>query len=995
MRNTVFGILAHVDAGKTTFSEQLLLHGGTIRAAGRVDKGTSFLDSNAIERERGITVFAKQAQLTLGGRPFTLLDTPGHSDFSGEAERVLSVLDAAILIVSASTGVNAHTVQLKRLIDRYRIPTLLFVNKTDLAGYEQESLLTEIQEKLGQQCIPAEAIADGSAAEDVAVLDEGLLEKYLETEELPEGAAEALYKRGLLVPVYFGSALKGEGVEELIRGLLMTEPSFGEEKDLFSARVFGISNADKRLTFMKVTAGTLHVRDEIVTVSAETGKKNNGNVSISLSEEDGGGISEKVTELRVYSGEKYGNVQEAHPGDIVAACGLEHTYAGQGLGAEADALQAAVAPVMKARVIPGEGVEDSAFRAAVSVLSEEEPGLSVETAPDGAVYFRLMGPLQEEILQKLFADRFGMAISFGPERVVYAETIRGKVEGAGHYEPLRHFAEVHLLLEEETPGFGLVIESACPTDVLDRTFQRQVIDALYGAAAAGDLRGVLTGAALTDMKITLLSGKSHVKHTEPGDFREAALRAVRQGLMRAENVLLEPTVSFEFHLPQSFVGRALTDVSAMGGLAAAPQTAADGTAVLTGELPAAAVGDYAATLRTYTGGEGSAEFEPAGYRPAAKAAGLIELANYDPDRDTDHPTGSVFCTHEGGGFIPWDQVPAYAHLPYTCKYIHTYDVNAWVRATDDVRSRAGAAVKAEVNAKAETEVVGKTAGSGKGGSQTGGSEANAARGKSQNGLETKEAGNGISVVGPGVGWLPASALEGTEEESGGFVSGGGPGRGESQDLYALMNSLGKSANQKAKPRGRDRDLEKVRKREEELRRLREQEARERKKNEERMERLYGAAGEGGRGTGGRAGAAAANLLLVDGYNIIFAWEDLRALAEKSIDAARGALNDILSNYAGYTGAEVIAVYDAYLLENHPTEILTFHNIHVVFTATAETADQYIEQTAIRRAKDASVTVATSDHVERVIVTSADARVLSAETFLRQVEAVNEEIRGKI
>ena len=675
MKNTVFGILAHVDAGKTTLSEQLLLAGGAIREAGRVDKGTSYLDNYDIERTRGITVYSKQAQLTLSGWPFTLLDTPGHSDFSGEAERVLSVLDAAILVVSSGTGVNGHTVLLKKLIDRYNIPTILFVNKTDLPGYDREALLAEIRKKLGRQCIPAEDIESGTAAEDVAVLDEGLLEQYLETETLPEGAAEDLYNQALLVPVYFGAALKGEGVEALIQGLLRTEPGRqeaasaerGEEalKRLisggnvatnaddvpFSARVFGISNADRRLTYMKVTGGRLKVRDEIPTGRADAASPGEGAEH----------ATEKVTELRVYSGEKYKSVQEALPGalpgDVVAVCGLEHTFAGQGLGAEADALRPLVASAMKVRVIPGDGVEDGAFRAAVAALSEEEPGLSATTEADGAVYFRIMGRLQEEILQDLFQSRFGMPVSFGPERVVYAETVRGKVEGAGHYEPLRHYAEVHLTVEAGSPGSGIVIESACPTDVLEKTYQRQVIDALYGEARNGGLVGVLTGAPLTDIVITLVSGRSHVKHTEPGDFREAALRALRQALMRAENVLLEPWLSFEFRLPSAFVGRALTDISAMGGTSSGPDLSADGTmAVLTGEVPAAAVGDYAANLRTYSGGDGEAAFEPAGYKPASRAAELMELANYDPDRDTAHPSGSIFCVHGAGDFVPWDSI---------------------------------------------------------------------------------------------------------------------------------------------------------------------------------------------------------------------------------------------------------------------------------------------------------------------------------------------------
>lgn len=928
MRNTVFGILAHVDAGKTTLSEQLLLEGGAIREAGRVDKGTSYLDNYSIERTRGITVYSKQAQLTLDGRPFTLLDTPGHSDFSGEAERVLSVLDAAILIVSAGTGVNGHTVLLKKLIDRYRIPTIIFINKTDLPGYDREALLAQIREKLGKQCIPAEDIESGAAAEDVAVLDEGLLEQYLENESLPEVAAEDLYNRGLLVPVYFGAALRGEGINGLIQGLLKTEPGRtsyeagagqsgtgeGDHGNVstvgnvpFSARVFGISNADRRLTFLKVTGGTLKVRDEIPTGRADEAGTGAGEAR----------AMEKVTELRVYSGDRYKSIQEALPGDVVAVCGLEHTFAGQGLGTEADALSPLVAPSMKVRVIPGDGVEDGAFRAAVEALSEEEPGLSATTEADGAVYIRIMGRLQEEILQDLFQSRFGMPVSFGPERVVYAETVRGKVEGAGHYEPLRHYAEVHLTVEEGAPGSGIVIESTCPTDVLDKTYQRQVIDALYGESRNGGLTGVLTGAPLTDIVITLVSGRSHVKHTEPGDFREAALRALRQALMRAENVLLEPWLSFEFRLPSAFVGRALTDISAMGGTSSGPALTADGTeAVLTGEVPAAEVGDYAAELRTYSGGEGEAAFEPAGYKPASRAAELIELANYDPDRDTAHPSGSIFCVHGAGDFVPWDEVAEHMHLPYTCKHTYTHSEDAWLRVDNQ--------------------------------------------------------------------WIPATELEGAGTGNvRDFAFGGGPERGEGRDLTAIMQGLGKSANQKDKPRGRDRDLQKVRKREDELARKRATEERQMQKAEAQRSKLS------------LPMPGKSDLLLVDGYNIIFAWPELKDLAARSVDAARGALNDLLSNYAGYTGAETIVVYDAYLLENHATEVLHYHNIHVVFTATAETADQYIEKTAIQRRKDSSITVATSDRVERVIVLSADARVMSAESFKSAVDAVNEEIRGKI
>lgn len=874
MRNTVFGIVAHVDAGKTTLSEQLLFRGGTVRQAGRVDKGTSFLDNNEIERERGITVFSKQARLVLDGRPFTLLDTPGHSDLTGEAESVMSVLDAAILIISASSGVNSHTEFLMKLLLRYQVPVIIFVNKTDLISFDRERLFSDIRQRLGEGCIEADLLYKKETAEDLALLDEEMLGDYLENGSLPDGSIEKLFLSGKLNPVYYGSALKNEGIDELCGGLVsltFTLCSEDKSRSPFSARVFSIEKSDRRLTVMKIMSGVLKVRDSVNTGDGDS--------------------PEKVTEIRLYSGVKYENAGEAFPGDIVSVLGLENTYAGQGLGALNKDIRPLYTAMMRMRLVPDPSIDKNEFENALSILSEEEPYLEIEADRErGDFHLSVSGALQEEIIKSHFSDRFNMKVDLLNERPVYAETIRGRVEGVGHYEPLRHYAEVHLLISEGERGSGVLIDSDCPFDVLEKTYQRQVMDTLFLLERTKGLRGVLTGSRLTDVKVTLVSGKSHVKHTEPGDFREATIRALRHGLMRAENVLLEPLLSFSMKIPHDLVGRALNDINNMRGVSEPPVQANDGgSTFITGTIPAAELHDYQKEFSSFTRGEGSLEITPLGFGELEEPESVIESFSYDPERDLMNPAGSIFCSHGAGVYVSWNEVEEQMHLPYV------YPVKS--------RSR-----------------------------------------------------------------FSASGLSGKNAT-------------ESRDIKSIMDGLLRSANQKEKPRGRERDIEKKRKRENELKLKRALD--EKKRPYEGKERVD------------LPLLVKSDLLLVDGYNIIFSWDELKDLASVSIDAARGRLNDILSNYSAFTCCETIVVYDAYLLEDHGTEILKYNNIHIVFTATAETADQYIEKTAIKRKKDSTIRVATSDMVEHMIVLSQGATVISAENFRSMIDAAEREIREKL
>ncbi len=641
MNKLVLGILAHVDAGKTTLSEALLYQSGALRRLGRVDHGDAFLDTDAMERERGITIFSKQAELPLGNLEATLLDTPGHVDFSAEAERVLQVLDCAVLVVSGSGGVQAHTRTLWGLLERYGVPVFLFINKMDLAGTDRGALLAELKARLDGGCTDFSLPPD-QLAEEAAMCDEALLERYLETGEVPEEDLTGLIRRRKLFPCFFGSALKLEGVDALLEALRRHAP-LGTYPETFGARVFKVSRDARgaRLTWMKVTGGVLKTKDLLTNRRPDTPEEEIW--------------EEKADQLRLYSGEKFRPVDSAPAGTVVAVTGLSRALPGQGLGHETAWTVPALEPVLAYQVETE--ADPSATLKALRLLEEEDPQLRVSWS-GGAIRVQLMGEVQIEILQRRLQERFGIGASFGAGRVVYRETIAGAVEGVGHFEPLRHYAEVHLLLEPLPRGTGLRFGSSCPEDQLDGHWQRLILTHLWEKPHLG----VLTGSPITDMRITLTAGRSHLKHTEGGDFRQATYRAVRQGLMSAQSVLLEPWYAFRLELPEAQLGRAINDLQQMGGGTEAPETLG-GEAVLTGEAPVAAMGDYAREVAAYTRGQGRLSLRPAGYRPCASPEAVIEAAGYDPERDVENTPDSVFCAHGAGYTVKWNEVPAQAHPP--------------------------------------------------------------------------------------------------------------------------------------------------------------------------------------------------------------------------------------------------------------------------------------------------------------------------------------------
>ncbi len=642
MDKLVVGILAHVDAGKTTLSEALLYRSGVLRRLGRVDHGDAFLDTDAMERERGITIFAKQAVLPVGERELTLLDTPGHVDFSAEAERTLRVLDCAVLVISGTDGIQGHTRTLWQLLERYGVPVFLFVNKMDLPGADREEVLSQLRRRLSPGCVDF-----GSAAleEDAAVCDEGVLERYLETGRLERNDLVEMIRRRQVFPCFFGSALKLEGVDALLEGLAEygPVPTYPAE---FGARVFKVSRDGQgtRLTHLKVTGGTLHVKDLI-------SSRREGLPEAQVWEE-------KADQLRIYSGAKFRPVEEAPAGTVCAVTGLSHTVPGMGLGWEQDWTSPVLEPVLACRLELTDGTDPHTAMKYLRELEEEDPQLRVswnEAARE--IRVQLMGEVQLEVLRRVLQDRFGLEAAFGEGSIVYRETIAAPVEGIGHFEPLRHYAEVHLLMEPGERGSGLVFATACPEDQLEGNWQRLVLTHLAERAHPG----VLTGSPITDMKITLVAGRAHVKHTEGGDFRQATYRAVRQGLMQAESVLLEPWYDFRLEVPADQVGRAMSDLQRMGGETQLPLTEGEET-VLTGSVPVAAFRGYAREVAAYTRGRGHLSCVPGGYRPCADAEAVIAASGYDPERDVDNPPDSVFCAHGGGYTVKWDQVPAMAHV---------------------------------------------------------------------------------------------------------------------------------------------------------------------------------------------------------------------------------------------------------------------------------------------------------------------------------------------
>ena len=851
MKNICIGILAHVDAGKTTLSEALLYRAGAIRRLGRVDHQDAFLDTDTMERQRGITIFSKQAVLELSSVRVTLLDTPGHVDFSAEMERTLQVLDCAVLVISGTDGVQGHTRTLWELLERYHVPTFLFINKMDLAGTDRDALLAHLKEKLDGGCVD---FGDSETlAEEAAVLDEAVLERYLETGEVSNAALSALIAERKLFPCYFGSALRVEGVDALLSGVERYAPRPVYPAD-FGAKVFKITRDSQgaRLTHLKLTGGTLRVKDVLTGREGDTLWQ------------------EKADQLRLYSGAKFQSLDEAEAGAVVAVTGLSHTFPGQGLGAEPDWAGAVLQPVLTYRVELSDGTDPHTALQKLRQLEEEDPQLHLVWS-GGDIHIQLMGEVQMEILQRLIRERLGMEVSFGAGTVCYRETIANAVEGIGHFEPLRHYAEVHLLLEPGEPGSGVTVASVCPTDELNLNWQRLILTHLLEKEHCG----VLTGAPVTDIKLTLLTGRAHEKHTEGGDFRQATYRAVRQGLMQAESVLLEPWYRFRLELPAEQVGRAMTDLQRMNGEVEPPETIGE-DAVLTGRAPVAGLRDYGREVAVYTRGRGRLSCTPAGYFPCAEADSVIAAIGYDPERDTENPADSVFCSHGVGVIVPWFEVCDHAQV--------------------------------------------------------------------ESGWQPKSAAPEPETSGPKQ--RTVSAYAGTIEQD--------------RELQAIFERTYGTVKRREfiPPKAPRRPIADT-------------------SEEKRRELKRAFSGE--------------EYLLVDGYNIIFAWDELNKIAAENLDAARKQLCELLCNYQGYRKCRVILVFDAYKVKGGLGSVEKYHNITIVYTREAETADAYIERATYEIGRQHRVRVATSDGPEQVIILGHGALRLSASAFHEEMAEVQKQI----
>ena len=837
IKQLVVGILAHVDAGKTTLAESILYKSGSIRKPGRVDHGDAFLDTFALERSRGITIFSKQARFALKNLDVTLLDTPGHVDFSAEMERTLQVLDYAILVISGADGVQGHVKTLWRLLKQYHIPVFLFINKMDQNGTDRQKLLEELGQKLDERCVDFGVTGD-EFYDALAMCDEYLMESYLEEGMIEDtDIADAIKKRHVF-PCFFGSALKMEGVEELLRGM-ETYAQCPVYREAFGARVYKISRDDQgnRLTHLKVTGGVLKVK-----MPLETG--------------------EKVDQIRIYSGAGFQTAQEVTAGGICAVTGLLNTRSGDGLGETGVGMEPVLEPVLTYQIELPEGTNVHDMFLKLKQLEEEEPELQIVWDDhSGEIHAKVMGEIQIEILKSVIADRFHVDVHFGTGSIVYKETIENTVEGVGHYEPLRHYAEVHLILEPGERGSGLVFDTLCSEDLLDRNWQRLILTHLYEKKH----RGVLTGSEITDMKISLVSGRAHTKHTEGGDFRQSTYRAVRQGLRQAKSVLLEPIYDFSLEIPSDKVGRAMTDIQNMKGSFEAPLMEGD-MAVITGTAPVVNMREYASEVLAYTKGMGHLTCALKGYEPCHNADEVISNMAYDPEADLDNPTGSVFCSHGAGFVVPWDEVHEHMHLESYLK-------------------------KAMIS-------------------------------------EVEE----ILPVNP----RPAASLGFSEDK-------------ELQQIFEKTYGSVKRREWHAPTVTRTNE----------------------QKPEKKPQESY---------------------LLVDGYNIIFAWDELNDLAQVNITSARNALMDILSNYQGYRKDTLILVFDAYKVQGNPGQVYKYHNIYVVYTKEAETADQYIEKTVHRMNRKYDVTVATSDALEQVIILGQGAKRLSAQGLKDEVEVACREIR---
>ena len=839
MRHVSLALCAHVDAGKTTLSEALLYASGAIRRKGRVDHGDAFLDTDPIERDRGITIFSKLARLQSGDLAVTLMDTPGHVDFAAEAERTLAAADAAVLVVSASQPVQGHTRTLWSILRRFSVPTFIFANKMDLAGAERGKIMDELRRELSPAC----AVLDGEAAEEAAMADEAAMDEYLEG-GLSDGTVKRLIGEEKLFPVLFGSALRDEGVAELLDALrrFLPVPERGPD---FGALAYKIARdpAGARLTYLKITGGALKVKDSL----------------------DG----EKCDQIRAYSGEKYTLLREAEAGDTVAVTGLEDSWAGKRYGSRRRTGRELIRPVIRYSASLGAGVDPHRAYEAFKRLQEEEPQLSVELDPvSGGITVGLMGEVQSEVIERIMRERYSIPLSFTDGGIVYRETIEDTVEGVGHFEPLRHYAEVHLILEPGERDSGITLASSVPEDELDRNWQRLILTHL----AEKQHLGVLTGSPITDIRITLAAGRAHIKHTEGGDFREATYRAVRQGLMQAKSALLEPYYDFTLELPQENVGRALSDLVRMEAAYAPPETG-DGFAVIKGSVPASELLGYDTVLASYTRGLGRLTAVPGGFKKCHNAQAVIDAKGYDPERDEANPSSSVFCSHGAGVIVKWGEVKEKMHIESVLK------------------------------------------------------------------------GNSEQIRGEVV-TIPASGL---------------PRAATDRELQSIFErTYGRIERRDVLPSD------------------------ERKKYEPRKNLDPGPREIKPRFTG-------AEYLLVDGYNIIFAWDELKKIAEESVDAARKALMDVLSNFRGIRRNELILVFDAYKVSGGLGSVQNYHGISVVYTKEAETADTYIEKTAHKLSKSHKVYVATSDGPEQMIILGSGALRMTAMELKSEIEAAKAQI----
>ena len=850
-KQIVLGILAHVDSGKTTLSEAMLYRAGVTRRLGRVDHKDAFLDTDALEKARGITIFSKQALLTAGDTDITLLDTPGHVDFSTETERTLQVLDYAVLVVSGTDGVQSHTETLWRLLRRYHVPTFVFVNKMDLPGMERQELLAQLNRRLGEGFVDFGA-EQADRDEALALCDENLMDRMLDAGQLQDADLIPAIARRHVFPCWFGAALKLEGVDALLDGLDRYTRS-APALEAFGAKVFKVSQDEQgaRLTWLRVTGGELKVKAQL------TG------------EADGEPWAEKANQLRLYSGAKYTLTEAIGPGQVCAVTGLTKARPGEGLGAERDSDLPVLEPVLSYQVLLPEGADVHAALGKLHRLEEEEPQLHVvwnETL--GEIHVQLMGEIQLEVLRSLLAERFGLAVEFGPGGILYKETITEPMEGVGHYEPLRHYAEVHLKLEPLPRGSGMQFAADCREEVLDKNWQRLVLTHLEEKQHLG----VLTGSPLTDVKITLIAGRAHLKHTEGGDFRQATYRAVRQGLMLAKSQLLEPWYAFRLEVPAENIGRAMSDIQRMEGTFDPPESGEE-TAVLTGFAPVSTMRSYPMEVVSYTRGRGHLSLTLDGYRPCHNAQEVIAAIGYEPEHDLDNPADSVFCAHGAGFVVPWDQVRSHMHVD-----------SGWGKST---RPEQEAAVPQR----------------------------------------------------------RAMAYRATLEE-------------DAELLKIFERTYGPI---KRDPLAAFRPVQK-------------------------RERPDFAAEQW---------EIAPEYLLVDGYNIIFAWDELNALSKESLDAARHKLMDILCNYQGFQKCVLILVFDAYRVPGSPGSIEQYHNIHVVYTKEAETADMFIERVTHEIGRNRRVRVATSDGMEQIIILGHGALRVSARMFHEEVQNVEKQIRALV